>query len=187
MIKSILKITVFFSLSFLSGMFFYRNNWFPRPQLQAMKDYFDPPVKMDNFAKYKDKLVASYSNGVPLFSDRTYYDTIGQNKLENTFVVQIPRHYKDKIILNIKDSVVIYRFISKPEFFKNWTMMDIKVFVQGKSCTHQMVAFNSFGPGIIELKNPNPISATPILIKFKNDRNRSILNSIEILNPFNTD
>lgn len=54
-----------------------------------------------------------YSAGVPLFANRPYHDSIGSKELENSYVIQIPLHYKGNVKIEIEDSIIVYRILSK--------------------------------------------------------------------------
>jgi hypothetical protein len=153
--------------SILFGMLLYRNNWFPRPQLNAIKEFYYPKIIIPK-VKIKETIISQYSKGVPLFSDRNYVDLKGCTDLENTFVIQIPRHFNKTIKIKINSRIKMYRILTDAndnKTFDNWTKTGINLSITGQSCIHKIVVSKVFNPGIIQIESGGPISATPILIK----------------------
>lgn len=153
-------------------MAIYRNNLFPRPQLRQIRNYFYPiqiqPIKNkipDNFICC---ILTSYKAGTPLFSDRDYYDTISDKRLEKSFLLQIPRHFNSSIEIELYRPVKIYRILTKANdntLFHDWKKTNIEVSVIGNSCEHTMVVSKIFEPGRIILDSGGPATASPILIQ----------------------
>ena len=152
---------------FLLGMLVYRQNWFPRPQIKQVKEYFYPSIEVP-VLKTKEIIISQYSFGVPLFSDRNYTNSKDTEVLRNSFVIQIPRHYNQKIKLELLSDVTIFRLLSDDndnEPFNDWSIMNDEVEVTGQSCIHNKLVSKTFSPGMIELSSGGKISSSPILIK----------------------
>ena len=116
MIKIIIKLTKYIFFIIL-GMVLFKNNWFPVQQLVSIKHYIYPVQKHDkklsianNFNQF---ILTQYLPKTPLFSDRNYYDVINDKKLENSYLIQIPRHYKNNIIIESQKKIIVYRILSE--------------------------------------------------------------------------
>jgi len=156
----------------LLGMELYRNNWFPRQQMKPLKDYYNPPPTPtpDLYMRtnFIDKILTSYSAGTPLFSDRKYYDLIGDARLESSYLLQIPRHLTYSVEIEAHRPVKIYRCLTDANdnsVFSNWDITDIEVKIIGSSCMHTTVVSKIFDPGKITLTSGGPVAASPILIQ----------------------
>ena len=141
---------------------------------------------MDPGINGMDCILTTYKDKVPVFSDRDYYDTIGDKKLENSFIVQIPRHFKSFIEIEVYRPVKIYRILSKEnenqfgfpfpwgnDIFHDWKKTNIEVSVTGISSNHTMVVSKIFESGRIKLDSGGPESTSPILIQ---DLSRNSIN-----------
>jgi hypothetical protein len=103
-----------------------------------------------------------------MFSDRTYHDIIGNEELENSNMIQIPRHYFGNIQIEINNEVTVYRILSKKNdnsFLKDWELTNIKLNVRGYSCSHTLVVKKVFNKGLIRLFSGGPLASSPIIIK----------------------
>jgi len=160
-------------LCILLGMVLYKNNEFPRQQIKYLKHYFDPAPKVDlpkvnipnNFI---DKILTPYRAGIPLFSDRNYYDSIGDVRLESSYLLQIPRHHKSSVEIEVHRPVKIYRFLTDANdnsVFNDWDLTDIRVSVIGYTCEHTTVVSKVFDRGKIAIASGGPTSASPIIIQ----------------------
>ena len=154
------------------GMGIYRNNWFPKPQLKRLKNYYIPPQipipDLSMKTNLIDKILTSYSAGTPVFSDREYYDLIGDARLESSYLLQIPRHLTYSVEIEVNHPVKIYRFLTDTNdnsVFSNWDFTDIEVKIIGSTCTHTTVVSKIFDPGKITLASGGPIAASPVLIQ----------------------
>jgi hypothetical protein len=161
--NKIILVIAFFAF-YVLGMYAFSHNWFPKPILVQIKDYIFPPEPPPHI----NKLVARYSAGLPVFSDRDYYDKIGDPRLDSSFVLQIPRHLDFPIQIKVNHPVKIYRLLSGSKStidLSGWDTTDIKVDVEGHTCTHTSVVSKIFNPGIITLEPGGPVAASPIIIK----------------------
>lgn len=159
--KNIIKL-VYFIAVFTLGMITYRNSWFPTTQLYLLKKTFFPAPDKQSF------LITPYTSGTFLFSDRSYFDRIGDLRLDSIYVLQIPRHTIKPIEIMLKREVIIYRLITNYNeniIFNNWNLTDIKVFVQGKSCIHTTVVSKKFNSGTVILNSGEGVASSPILIR----------------------
>ena len=125
-----------------------------------------------NFLSIKkglDYKVINYRENMKVFIDRDYFDTYKSIVLQNKFLIQTNRHNKDSIyILNIS-SLNIFRPICEKNnnlIYKNdWVLIEEKVNIEGKSCTHSNVLYRSTNKFIIKLKPGGSVSADPIFIE----------------------
>lgn len=145
------------------GAQWYRLNLFPFPQLHEWKY---PPEK--RVPKSNKMITVNYSTETPVFSDRLYFDTIGDERLEVLSLVQIPRHHKDDINIEAYRPITVYRLISDDNDnspFESWSHTDIPINVRGFTTTHTRVVKKDFPAGTITLNPGGPIASSPILIK----------------------
>jgi hypothetical protein len=170
--KKVLVNSILYILCVILGMMIYRNNWFPIQQLVWGKHYFFPYQdvkktipKLDNFIRF---ILTPYLSRTPLFSDRDYYDTICDNRLKDSYLIQIPRHFNSFIAIEVYKPVIIYRILSNTNDntpFYDWKKTNIEVNVKGASCSHTRVVSKIFEPGKIILNSGGPVAASPILIQ----------------------
>lgn len=148
------------------GMIMYRNNWFPVPQIRAYKikqsseHYVDPHLI--------GLLITKYQCGLPVFSDRQYYDIECDRRLDSSLIVQIPRHLEKPVRLKFTTDVIVYRLQTSSNDSKNfngWKKTDIKLKVVGASCIHDHVFVKNFEPGEYEFNSGGSVSSSPILVK----------------------
>ncbi|MGW8181874.1 MAG: hypothetical protein ACWGQW_24360, partial [bacterium] len=102
---------------------------------------------------------------------------------DGLFLIQIPRHYSDDIVIRADSSLTIYRLISDDNLntpFENWESTDIKVHVRGFSTAHTRVVKKDFTAGIITLSAGGPVASCPILIEVHNLRTPAL--GFEVLN-----
>jgi len=148
------------------GAQWYRLYLFPFPQLHNWK--YPPEVRVPLSEKM---IITRYTAKTPVFLDRLYFDSIGDERLEGLFLVQIPRHHSDNIIIKAYRRITIYRFITDDNInthFDSWTSSDIPINVRGHSTTHTRVVKKDFPAGIITLNPGGPVASSPVLIKAHN-------------------
>lgn len=148
------------------GVEWFRLYLFPFPQIHEWR--YPPEVRVP---KSEKMVITRYSAGTSVFQDREYFDTIGDERLEGLYLVQIPRHYSDNIIIEAHTPVTIYRFISDDNVntdFDSWTPSDIPIKVRGFTTTHTRVVTKDFPAGKITLPPGGPVASSPILIKVHN-------------------
>ena len=112
--------------------------------------------------------ILPYAQGTPLFSDRSYEDTMGSTSLNSSYVIQIPRHFDGNITLSANERIIIYRLISSEnnnQIFKDWNQTEIPVLVAGSSAKHSSVISKHFQSGDITLDSGGPVCSSPILVK----------------------
>ena len=160
--KSLLLIGLLvFGAGLVSGVQWHRLDLYPFPQLRAWKYPPHGVLKSERF------VITRYTAGTPVFQDRQYYDTVGDERLEGLFLLQIPRHCSDDIVIKADSSLTIYRFISDDNLntpFESWAPTDIRIHVRGFSTAHTRVVKKDFAAGMITLSPGGPVSASPILI-----------------------
>lgn len=172
-----LMAALIFSAGLAAGIQWHRLHLFPFPQLQALRY---PPHGVLRSEKF---VVTRYTAGTPVYLDRLYYDTVGDERLDGLFLIQIPRHYSDDIVIRADSSLTIYRLISDDNLntpFENWESTDIKVHVRGFSTAHTRVVKKDFTAGIITLSAGGPVASCPILIEVHNLRTPAL--GFEVLN-----
>jgi hypothetical protein len=163
----------FLIIVFFYGMLTFRNDWFPRPQIRKLQDYFSPPPVTDTppIANI-DKILTQYTSGTPVYINRSYCDTIGDPRLDNTYIIQIPRHINTPIEIELYRKVKIYRLLTNSNdnnIFNDWTPTNIKVDVRGYTCVFTTVISKTFPPGKISLDPGGPTAASPIIIQVLSD------------------
>jgi len=172
-IKKILIKSTVYVLCIILGMIIYRADYFPRPQFRQIKNYFYPiqiqHIEEKIYNNFIPFILTPYKARTPLFSDRDYYDTIGDKRLENSFLVQIPRHFNSSIQIEVYRPVIIYRLLNitynDNTIFHDWKKTNIEVSVNGVSCNHTAVVSKIFESGKIILNSGGPATASPILIQ----------------------
>lgn len=145
------------------GAEWYRLFLFPFPQLHEWR--YPPEVRVPLSEKM---LITRYTARTPVYLDRQYFDTIGDERLEGLFLVQIPRHQLDNIVIEAHRPVTIYRLISDDNIntdFDSWTPSDIPIKVRGHSTTFTRVVKKDFPAGTITLPPGGPVASSPVLIK----------------------
>jgi hypothetical protein len=151
-----------FGAGLVTGVQWHRLRLFPFPQLHAWKY---PPEGVRTSEKF---VITRYTAGTSVFLDRLYFDTVGDERLEGLFLLQIPRHHSDNIVIKADKSLTIYRFISDDNLnaaFESWTPSDIPIHVRGFSTAHTRVVKKDFAAGIITLSPGGPVASSPILIE----------------------
>jgi len=164
--KTVVIGTIIFISGILLGMVLFRYNLFPVRELKKLKSYiFQYSIQ----TQLPDNVYLSpYTSGTPLFSDRAYNDTIGERGLDSTYVLQIPRHLKTPIEIEVHRPVIIYRLLTEKNdnsVFAEWELTDMKVMVEGRSCTYNTVVSKYFESGKLRLLSGGPTAASPIIIK----------------------
>ena len=163
-------ITLFIGL--IIGAQWYRLNIFPFPQLQEWKEASRVQEQAPTVSVLSIKLVTTiYSKNTPVFLDRLYFDSIGDNRLEGLYLLQIPRHYSDTLRIKSSKDLIIYRAISDNNnnaHYDNWESSDIPINIKGGTATQTKIIKKLFpANNIIELNPGGPISTDPIFIKLK--------------------
>ena len=170
--KIILIIIIVFSSIF--GALSYKNNWFPISTYRTIRygeDYLSNKLVYEPNHYFLDPygiFYIPYYCGVPLFSDRPYHDSFGSKELENSYVIQIPRHFKGSLKIEIKDEILVYRVLSDKNdnsFLSDWEKTNIKIKVKGDSGNHTEVVKKVFNSGVIKLNSGGPKTSAPIIIK----------------------
>lgn len=163
-LRLILPIGLFvFAAGLAIGAQWYRLYLFPFPQLHELR--YPPEVRVPMSEKIT---VVRYAEKTPVFLDRQYFDTIGDERLEGLFLVQIPRHHSENIVIEAQRPLTIYRLISDDNDntpFDSWTPSDIPVNVRGFSTTHTRVVEKDYPAGLITLNPGGDVAASPILIR----------------------
>ncbi|NQY10963.1 MAG: hypothetical protein HRT71_15820 [Flavobacteriales bacterium] len=156
------------------GMLEYKNNWFPlsiyRTVVIAGEEQGKPPKTEE------DQFVAIYSAGGPLYSNRLYYDQIGDKRLDLLYIVRIRRHEDQPIQLDLRHRTKVYRFLNDTNnnsIYADWEQADLKVRVQGDISLHSKVITKVFEAGSISLPPGGPATADPILLEDLEDNRRT--------------
>ena len=161
-----LLIFIVFTIGLVTGAQWFRLDLFPMPQL---RDLLRPPeARVPLSGKM---VITTYTAETPVFVDRQYFDSIGDERLEGLYIVQIPRHHSDNVTIEAHKPVTIYRFISDDNtntHFDSWTSSDIPIKVRGYTTTHTRVVEMDFPAGMITLNPGGPIASSPILIRVHN-------------------
>ena len=163
-----------------SGMFIYKNDMFPLSLYRSIKNNFTTKLSYPYGI-----FCIPYSKGTPLFSDRIYNDTLGNKELENSYVIQLPRHYDRSIQLQFDKPVILYRILSKSNDnsnYNDWELLKNEVFVKGRSTNHELVVKKSYDTGMIVLPYEGFYTSSPILVKYISNEsiNSLFINQIKI-------
>ena len=144
------------------GVQWHRRHIFP---FRPVRDWLTPADASD----YRQGIVVRYTAKTPLFTDRSYHDTIGDGRLEGLFLIQMPRHHHDDVAIDFRRPVTVYRFLSDEETapLARWPLSEIPVNVPGKGDTHDRLVEKDFEPGRVTLAAGGPKSCSPILGRFK--------------------
>ena len=157
--------------AFFLGMFTYRADFFPRPQLKQLRLHFYPPPVPPKVWSV-NKIMTPYTIGVPLYIDRGFYDTVGDPRLEGDYVLQISRHLKHPIEVELHRDVLIYRVLTDSNdnsIFNDWDKTDINIGMRGATCVHAEVVSKMFSPGRVFLEPGGPVASSPIIIRELSD------------------
>jgi len=175
-------------ISFILGSLAYRSGILG-DGFNLIKSIFiekvDPPPAVAD-VDYIDKIITPYQERMPFFSDRHYYDTVGDPRLNHLTLIQIPRHLNQDIHIISHKALSIYRLTcdKNKEGFEDWQVTDIKVNVFGLSATLDTVIKKDFPIGQIVLKPGGPACSAPILVNSNNGKAPS--HGFEILHQLKT-
>ena len=168
--KNLKKFFLFFlvfSFGFSAGITVYKFNIPPIPQIKFIKYFFFKPELFKKLVEGEvEVFVMKYTKGVPLYSNRPYVDTVGPKELEGLTLIQIPRHYRERIRIETKKPITVYRLVTESNddwLMEGYEKTALKVNVVGRSI-YRGVMKRSFPPGSVVLYPGGPSSASPILI-----------------------
>ena len=172
---------------FCYGFISHRSQVFPYQIIKFFKQTLSPP-RYANYDKIKanyDKIKNEYKNwnklnpnfkeifikkyypGLNIFSNRNYFNHRNDEKLKGLYLVQIPRHYRNDIFLNIFNEIIIYRVLCETnnnEEYTNWEKENYKLLIIGGACIHTEVVKKKFKKGIIKISPGGPNSSNPIFV-----------------------
>ena len=147
---------------------FDQNEKIIRSKYKENASYWDRNFKIN---KYKPNL--------QLWSNRQYINLKNNKKIENLFIIQIPRHYKKPIMISIDGSVTVYRALCEKNYNDNYIdykKLDFKLMIIGNTCIHSKVISKTISENFYEIIPGGPISSDPIFIgNFDNKINFKIL------------
>jgi len=170
-----------FGAGLVIGAQWFRMDIFPIPQLH---DLLIPPEKR---VPLSDKMLSiRYTAKTPVFLDRLYFDTVGDERLEGLSLVQIPRHHSEDVVIEAHKPATVYRIISEDNDntpFDGWTTTDIPVNVEGYTTTHTRVIKKDFPAGVITLNPGGPVASSPILIEVHGHTHAEPTLEFEVLGP----
>lgn len=111
-------------------------------------------------------LIKPYEPGEPIFWDRPYSDHIKDERLNDLYLVKIPRHLKFDVMLNLPKDMTIYRAICEKNHndFVNWEKTSILMAMGGDSCINFKVIKKKFKAGWNSFKPGGPFSSSPIFL-----------------------
>jgi hypothetical protein len=181
--KKLIFITLLF-LMFCYGFVSHKNKIFPYHIIKYFKQILltnnvkllssetnKIKVEYKNWNKlninYKKIFIKKYFSGLNIYSDRHYFNHKNDEKLSKLYLVQIPRHFKDQINLEVFNEVIIYRVLcaeNNNAKYVNWERENYKLAIIGRSCAHTEIVKKKFKKGIIEIDPGGPISSDPIFI-----------------------
>jgi hypothetical protein len=161
-----LKTVFVFFVGVMIGLIWYRYWLPPMPQVKLIKDAL--LLHDGEFVpKNNGILIARYHIGMPWFSDRNYYDTIGAVELEGLRLIQAPRHFDGDIVIKSKYPLTAYRAFCETDAYHVAGYVDtpIKINVRGYTCTHKIVRKKDFPAGTMTFIHKRGISSTPVLLE----------------------
>ena len=181
----VIIITVLLFISFIFGFFSHRYKIFPYHVFKGIKDTIwqnSPNSKEhvvlrkkyktwndinENFIPIKENFLKKYHPGINIFSDRHYFNHLGDNKLKNFSIIQLLKHQTTNIKLITSDEIVVYRAICKHnnnDKYKDWEKVDFKILIISHSCLFESLVKKKFKKGKILLRSGGPKSSDPIFI-----------------------
>ena len=118
------------------------------------------------------KWLIKYLDGMPVFSDRNYYNRRQTDKFNHCFLLAIPRHDTLPTIIKSNQNLKIYRLvpsfpvdIAYSSWLSKWKKEDIKVNIIGGFEDQENVVSKSYNKNDTIILLPSGIkSSTPILI-----------------------
>ena len=163
-------IAVFVLGIILGGLIHNNRYYFTLP----FKKLSTEEAKKFNILNFYNKsiLISRYTQGSPLWIDRSYFDQIGDKRLEGLFLILTKRHRQDLVMINGINPLTVYRLVSESNnnnIFEGYEETDIRVKIVGGGSTHTKVLKKNFPKGIISLATGGPTSASPILISVAGD------------------
>ena len=197
----LILIILFFSYGFLSGNF----KIFPYNQIQVIykifkknfintnnlySEYltdeefyrFDQNEKMirNEYKEWNKSIkIIQYNPNIPIWSNRNYINIKNNKKLENLFIIQLPRHHKSSIKIRIDGSIIVYRVLCEKndnKRFQDFNKLNFELMIIGKSCIHKNIVAKTISENFYEILPGGPIASNPIFIGNKyNEINFQIL------------
>ena len=183
-----------FLLAFFYGFFVHRNKIFPFKIIKALKDfvlnkksknYLDKNKKTEidlkenqiknKYKNWKEfhpnfKTIISakkYLPGMPIYSNKSWFNHCNDEKLKGLTIIQIPRHHNTSINLNTFEDIMVYRVLTERndnKEYDNWEKMEYNLAVIGVTCVHTNVVRKKFKKGIIKILPGGPVAADPIFV-----------------------
>jgi len=134
-------------------------------EINKLKNKYENWDKLN--VNYEKIFIKKYFPGLNIYSDRHYSNHRNDEKLKELYLVQIPRHYKDQIYLNVFNEVIVYRALcakNNNDEYANWEKENYKLAIIGSSCAHTEMIKKKFKKGIIKINPGGPISSNPIFV-----------------------
>jgi len=180
-----MKIYLALICGFLFGMICYKQNFFPRPQIHYLKGIL---LQNKEHCTSTNKIylkVVDYNGSGPIFSDRHYTCSLGNEHFKETKLIKVPKHAAGTIRINILEPLRIYRpitLVNYNNYYTDWKKAYFPIKIISNTCTYEHVVFKDFDPGVTILPFGGPHSADPIFIKPLNNVPLE-LKSFELLDP----
>ena len=83
-------------------------------------------------------------------------------------MIQIKRHQKQSINVELQEDAIIYRPIcelNNNSSYNDWEKVDFEIAIVGSSCVHNKIMKKKFKKGSIYLNSGGPVSSDPIFIQ----------------------
>ena len=115
------------------------------------------------------------------YSDRNYFNHKNDKKLEDLYLLQIPRHYKKDIFLETTKQITVYRVLCKKnnnKKYMGWKKESYKLAIIGRSCVHTDIVKKRMERGSVKISAGGPISSDPIFF-YTNNLNEKDLQILE--------
>jgi hypothetical protein len=168
-------------LCFMAGIFVDRIGWVSilyNPVKSLFKEEPAPIKREVKFAPFYPDYIeyepTPYKKGLPLYTDRVYFEEIGDPRLEGLVLLQIRRHLQHDFFITTEKPLTVYRFLSDENdnsVFSDWGKTDIPIKVKGNWSTFTKVVKKDFPAGTFKMTYGGPLSAAPVLLDLKSSNN----------------
>jgi hypothetical protein len=164
----------FFALicGFVLGMLCWKQNFFPRPQIHYFKRILFQNNEQPASTTKNLLCVVDYDGSEPIFSDRNYTCSVGNEYFKETKLIKVPKHAVGEIWINILEPLRIYRpitLVNDNSYYANWKKAYFPIKITSNTCTYEHIVYKDFEPGITILPFGGPVSTDPLFIKSLND------------------
>jgi hypothetical protein len=184
--KILIVLTILLSFSFIYGFISHRNKIFPYQIIKNITEIFGVTKPRNtkehiflrnkyknwndiniNFKPIKENFFKTYHPGINFFSDRHYFNHVGDEHLIDFSIIQLLKHQSTNIELMTSDEIEVYRALcehNNNNGYKNWEKVNFKILIISHTCVFKDLVKKKFKKGKIVLNPGGPKSSDPILI-----------------------